>query len=84
MTEHDRRVASEDADCFDALRQSGPMKRHAQFHFPPLSGKDALLVANFFDSAIAAIWRTHGDAMREQLCRYDDEPLPERDLDDIF
>lgn len=40
---------------------------HAQLHLPPLSGSQALLIANLFDRAIAALWRAHGESMAEVL-----------------
>jgi hypothetical protein len=44
---------------------------HAQIHLPPLTAEEALLVANLLDRAIAALWRTHGDAMAELLACID-------------
>lgn len=50
---------------------------HAQIHLPPLSAHEALLVANLLDRAIAALWRSHGDAMADLLvCIDPDPPLP--------
>ena len=44
-----------------------PWKRrtrsHAQLHLPPLTGDEALLVANVLQRMADAIWRAHGDAM---------------------
>jgi hypothetical protein len=39
-------------------------RRHAQLHLPPLSARDALVVVNVLQHAIAAIQRAHGDEMR--------------------
>ena len=47
-----------------AWQRRGP---HAQVHFPPLTAQEALLVVNLLDRAIAALWRTHGDAMADLL-----------------
>ena len=50
---------------------------HAQVHFPPLTGQEALLIANLLDRAIAALWRAHGDAMADLLaCCDPDATLP--------
>ena len=49
---------------------------HAQVHLPPLTGEEALLLCNLLDRAIAALWRTHGDAMADLLaCLDPDAPL---------
>ena len=52
-----------------------PWKRtsphHAQVHFPPLTGQEALLVVNLLDRVITAIYRTHGDAMADLLACVD-------------
>jgi len=39
-------------------------RRHAQLHLPPLSAKEALALVAVLQRAIAAIVRTHGDAMQ--------------------
>jgi hypothetical protein len=44
---------------------------HAQIHLPPLTANEALLLVNLLDHAIAALWRTHGDAMAELLACLD-------------
>lgn len=44
---------------------------HAQIHLPPLTADEALLVVNLLDRAIAALWRTHGDAMADLLACID-------------
>ena len=50
---------------------------HAQIHLPPLTADEALLLANLLDRAIAALWRTHGDAMADLLACIDpDAALP--------
>lgn len=52
-----------------------PWKRrgdpHAQIHLPPLTAEEALLLSNLLDRAIAALWRTHGDAMADLLACLD-------------
>ena len=52
-----------------------PWKRtsphHAQVHFPPLTGEEALLVVNLLDRVITALYRTHGDAMADLLACVD-------------
>ncbi len=58
-----------------------PWKRrghhHAQIHFPPLTGEEALLVANLLDRVIHSLWRAHGDAMADLLgCCDPDDALP--------
>ena len=40
---------------------------HAQIHLPPLAVQEALLLANLLVRAIAALWRTHNDAMADLL-----------------
>jgi hypothetical protein len=71
---------------------------HAQIHFPPLTAHEALLLSNLLDRAIAALWRTHGDAMADllscldpQAAASDQAPPPPASvsisdpcLDDIF
>lgn len=54
-------------------RPGGP---HAQIHLPPLSAQEALLLANLLDRAIAALWRTHGDAMADLLACLDTPATP--------
>ena len=50
---------------------------HAQLHLPPLTPEEALLLCNLLDRAIAALWRTHGDAMADLLACIDpDATLP--------
>ena len=50
---------------------------HAQIHLPPLTAEEALLISNLLDRAIAALWRTHGDAMADLLaCLDPDAALP--------
>ena len=50
---------------------------HAQIHLPPLTAQEALLLCNLLDRAIAALWRTHGDAMADLLACVDpDAALP--------
>jgi hypothetical protein len=44
---------------------------HAQIHLPPLTAEEALLLSNLLDRAIAALWRTHGDAMADLLACLD-------------
>ena len=46
---------------------------HAQIHLPPLTAHEALLICNLLDRAIAALWRTHGDAMADLLAGLDPE-----------
>ena len=41
-------------------------RRHAQIHLPPLSARDALVVVDVLQRAIAAIERTHGGEMRSR------------------
>ena len=55
---------------------------HAQIHFPPLTGEEALLVANLLDRALAALWRTHGDAMADLLACLDPDSSPQTGPDD--
>ena len=58
---------------------------HAQIHFPPLTGEEALLVANLLDRALAALWRTHGDAMADLLgCLDPDALLPTEPGDPVL
>ena len=70
---------------------------HAQVHFPPLTAKEALLLSNLLDRAIAALWRAHGRAMSDVLAGINPDedlpdppadpvahPNPDPDLDDIF
>ena len=52
-----------------AWKRRGP--HHAQIHLPPLTGDEALLLVNLLDRAIAALWRTHGDAMADRLAVLD-------------
>jgi hypothetical protein len=63
-----------------------PWKRtsphHAQIHFPPLTGQEALLVVNLLDRVIAALWRTHGDAMADLLACCDPDAALPNDPDD--
>jgi hypothetical protein len=56
-----------------------PKRPYAQIHLPALMPKEALLVANIFDRASAAIWRAHGDDMKAFL----DDLVDDR-LDDDF
>lgn len=58
-----------------------PWKRrgqhHAQVHFPPLTGEEALLLVKLLERIERAIWRAHGDAMADFLgCRDPDDALP--------
>jgi hypothetical protein len=46
-------------------------KPHAQVHLQPLTAEEALLVVGLLERAVAAIWRTHGDAMAEFLACHD-------------
>ena len=70
--------------------------RHAQVHFPPLTGQEALLIVNLLDRVITALYRTHGDAMADLLacvdpgslarpnpgdCTTQDSPAPTDDID---
>ena len=70
--------------------------RHAQVHFPPLTGHEALLIVNLLDRVITALYRTHGDAMAALLacvgtdnlakpdpgdCATQDSPAPTDDND---
>lgn len=40
---------------------------HPQIHLPALDARDALLLVDAFERAIAAIWRAHGEGMAELL-----------------
>jgi hypothetical protein len=52
-------------------------RRHAQIHLPPMSGKQAYLLAATLERAVAAIWRAHGDAMADfQGAAFPDAPVP--------
>lgn len=53
---------------------------HAQIHLPPLTAKEALLLANLLDRAIAALWRTHGHPMADLLARLDLDTPEKADL----
>lgn len=55
---------------------------HAQIHLPPLTADEALLVVNLLDRAIAALWRTHGDAMADLLACIDPDDAMATDPDD--
>jgi hypothetical protein len=46
-----------------------PRRRHAQIHLPPLQPDEAVLLVNFLERAITAVWRAHGDAMADFLGR---------------
>lgn len=56
---------------------------HAQIHLPPLTADEALLIANLLDRAIAALWRTHGDAMADLLGCIDPDAGMPTEPDDI-
>ena len=55
---------------------------HAQIHLPPLTAEEALLISNLLDRAIAALWRTHGDAMADLLACLDPDAAMSIDPDD--
>ena len=58
---------------------------HAQIHLPPLTADQALLLANLLDRAIAALWRTHGDAMADRLACIDpDSAITAQSPDDVI
>ena len=43
------------------------MSRRARITLPPLTSEQALAVVDLLEHAIAAIWRTHGEAMADHL-----------------
>ena len=55
---------------------------HAQLHLPPLTAHEALLLCNLLDRAIAALWRTHGDAMADLLACCDPDAALSSDPSD--
>jgi hypothetical protein len=55
---------------------------HAQIHLPPLTAHEALLLANLLDRAIAALWRTHGNAMADLLACLDPDENRQTGPDD--
>ena len=58
---------------------------HAQIHLPPLTADEALLLSNLLDRAIAALWRTHGDAMADRLACIDpDAAITAQSPDDVL
>ena len=50
-----------------------PPPRHAQVHFPPMTGAEALVVIDILERAEKAIWRAHGDAIADYLGCVDPE-----------
>ena len=62
------------------LRHGNP---HAQIHLPPLSAHEALLFSNLLDRTIAALWRTHGDAMAALLDDDDSTGVPAGPSNDV-
>jgi len=52
---------------------------HAQLHLPALRAEQALLLVNVLERAIEAVYRSHGEAMRELLDARIDPP-PHRTL----
>lgn len=64
-----------------AWKRRGP--HHAQIHLPPLTANEALLLVNLLDRAIAALWRTHGDAMADLLASLDPHAAVSTDPADV-
>ena len=54
-----------------------PPPPHPQIHLPALDARDALLLVDVFERALAAIWRAHGEGMAELLAMRDDAGVPE-------
>lgn len=62
---------------------TSPRRPHAQIHLPPLDAAYALTLVDILERAIAAIWRTHGEAMADLRGLRGVEPQMRSDLIEV-